>query len=75
MIIDLAEKTITDIEGIPLHTKQVTSSIEVMNGKVYVSATTAEDAYVYQIDVATATAVKGAKIEGKGIKGFHDLYN
>jgi len=75
VIIDLAEKTITDIVGIPLHTKQVTSSIEVMNGKVYVSATTAEDAYVYQIDVATATAVKGAKIEGKGIKGFHDLYN
>ena len=46
-----------------------------MDGKVYVSATTAEDSYVYQIDIATATAVKGAKIEGKGIKGFHDLYN
>lgn len=75
VIIDLVEKTITDIDGIPLHTKQVTSSIEVMNGKVYVSATTAEDSYIYQIDVATATAVKGAKIEGKAIKGFHDLYN
>jgi len=75
VIIDLVEKTITDIEDIPLHVKQTTSSIEVMDGKVYVSATTAEDSYVYQIDIATATAVKGAKIEGKGIKGFHDLYN
>jgi len=75
VIIDLAAKTITDIEGIPLHVKQTTSSIEVIDGKVYVSATTAEDSYIYQIDVATATAVKGAKVEGKGIKGFHDLYN
>jgi hypothetical protein len=75
VIIDLVEKTITNIDGIPLHTKQTTSSIEVIDGKVYVSATTAEDSYIYQIDIATATAVKGAKVEGKGIKGFHDLYN
>jgi hypothetical protein len=75
VIIDLAEKTITEIDGIPLHTKQTTSSIEVMDGKVYVSATTADDSYIYQIDIATATAVKGAKVEGAAIKGFHDLYN
>jgi hypothetical protein len=75
VIIDLEKKTITDIAGIPLHTKQTTSSIEVMNGKVYVNATTAEDSYIYQIDIATANAVKGAQVEGKGIKGFHDLYN
>jgi hypothetical protein len=75
VIIDLVEKTITDIAGIPLHTKQTTSSIEVMDGKVYVNATTAEDSYIYQIDIATANAVKGAQVEGKGIKGFHDLYN
>ncbi|MBL4798404.1 MAG: DUF4374 domain-containing protein [Oleispira sp.] len=75
VIIDLVEKTITDIEGIPLHTKQTTSSIEIMDGKVYVSVTTAEDSYIYQIDVATSTAIKGAKVEGKGIKGFYNLYN
>lgn len=75
VILDLAEKTITDIEGIPLHTKQVTSSLEVINGKVYVSATTADDSYIYQIDIATATATKGAKVEGKSIRGFYDLYN
>ena len=75
VIIDLVEKTIIDIEGIPLHTKQTTSSIEVMDGKVYVSVTTTEDSYIYQIDVATSTAVKGAKVEGKGIKGFYNLYN
>ncbi len=79
VILDLVEKTITDIENIPLHTKQVTSSIEVMDGKVYVMVDTVVDEVaeknIYQIDIATATATKGATVEGKTIKGFFDLYN
>jgi hypothetical protein len=79
VIIDLAEKTITDIEGVPLHTKQTTSSIEVIDGKVYVMV----DAFVndasmkniYQIDIATGLATKGAAVEGKRIKGIFDLNN
>lgn len=79
VILDLAEKTITDVVGVPLHTKQVTSSIEVMDGKVYVMVDAVVDGDVtkniYEIDVATATATKGATVEGKSIKGFFDLYN
>ncbi|MFT7185938.1 MAG: hypothetical protein ACI84K_001326 [Pseudohongiellaceae bacterium] len=79
VILDLAEKTITDIEGIPLHTKQVTSSTEVMDGKVYVMVDALVDEVIkkniYQIDIATATATKGATVEGKTIKGFFALGN
>jgi len=79
VIIDLSEKTITDIEGIPLHAKRVTSSIEVMDGKVYVMVDAVVDDVaeknIYQIDLETGTATKGAKVEGFSIKGFFDLYN
>lgn len=75
VILDLAEKTITDIEGIPLHTKQVTSSIDVMDGKVYVMVDEVIEKNIYQIDIATATATKGATVEGKTIKGFFALGN
>jgi len=75
VVIDLVNQTVTDIAGVPLHAKRYTSPIDIIDGKIYVSIETAEDAYVYQVDIETATAVKGAKIEGKTIKGFFDLYN
>jgi hypothetical protein len=79
VMLDLAEKTITDIEGIPLHTKQVTSSIEVMDGQVYVMVDAVVDAVsvknIYQIDIETGLATKGAAVEGNRIKGFFDLSN
>lgn len=75
VIIDLVNQTVTDIAGVPLHSKQYTSRVEVMDGKVYVSIETAEDAFIYEVDVATATATKGAAIEGKTIKGFYNLYD
>ncbi len=73
VIIDLEAKTVTDVANIPLHAKRYTSPILVENGKAYVSVETASDAYVYQVDVATATGTKGAKIIGKTIKGFFRL--
>ncbi len=75
VILDLEEKTITDIEGIPLHTKQVTSAIEVMDGKVYVMVNAASEKNIYQIDVVTGTATKGATVEGTNVRGLFDLYN
>jgi hypothetical protein len=72
-IIDLANKTITDVANVPLHAKRYSSPVFVENGKVYESIETASDAYVYEIDIATATAVKGAKINGMTIKGFYRL--
>ncbi|BDS11216.1 DUF4374 domain-containing protein [Aureispira anguillae] len=73
VILDLENKTVTDVANVPLHAKRYTSPIFVEEGKVYVSIETAADAYVYQVDIATATATKGAKILGKTIKGFYDL--
>ena len=75
VVIDLVDQTVTDVTDVPLHAKRYTSPINIIDGKIYVSIETADDAYVYQVDVETATAVKGAKIEGKTVKGFFDLYN
>lgn len=73
VIIDLENQTITDVENVPLHAKRYTSPVNVIDGKVYVSIETATDAYVYQVDIDTAVGTKGAKIEGKTIKGFFEL--
>ncbi|MEM9981546.1 MAG: DUF4374 domain-containing protein [Bacteroidota bacterium] len=73
VIIDLVNQTITDVENVPEHAKRYSSPVLVEEGKVYVSIETANEAYVYQVDVANATATKGAKINGKTIKGFYKL--
>ena len=73
VIIDLAAKTVTDVANVPLHAKRYTSPVTVKDGKVFVSIETATEAYVYQVDIETATGTKGAKINGKTIKGFYEL--
>jgi len=75
VIIDLANQTVTDVAGIPLHHKRYTSNVDVMDGKVYVSIETEEVNNVYEVDIATATATQGAVIEGKTIKGFYNLHD
>ncbi|EAT11941.1 DUF4374 domain-containing protein [Bermanella marisrubri] len=82
VILDLANKTVTDVEGVPMHQKRYTSPLEIKDGKVLVSIETNEgtpeapdlQTHVYSVDLDTATAVKGAKVEGaKTVKGFFDL--
>ncbi len=73
VIIDLVDETITDVADVPLHAKRFTSPVLVEDGKVYVSIETATDAFVYTVDIETATATKGAEIKGKTIKGFYRL--
>ena len=73
VIIDLAAKTITDVANVPLHAKRYSSPVLVEEGNVFVSIETATDAYVYQVNIATATGTKGAKITGKTVKGFYKL--
>lgn len=74
VIIDLVTQTVTPVEDVPLHAKRYTTPVLVEDGKAYVSIETADDAYIYQVDVESASAVKGAKIEGKTIKGFSKLF-
>ncbi len=73
VMIDLINETVTDIAGVPEHASRYSSPIFIENGYAYLSIETATDAYVYQVDVNTDVAVKGAKIEGKTIKGFYRL--
>ena len=73
VMIDLVSQTVTDITGVPDHAKRYSSPVFIENGFAYVSIETATDAYVYQIDINSNTAVKGAKIEGKTVKGFYRL--
>jgi len=73
VVIDFDAETVTSVEGVPLHAKRYTSPLNEIDGSYYVSIETAEDAYVYEIDIDNATAVKGAEIEGKTIKGFYEL--
>lgn len=69
VVLDLEAKTITPIDGVPLHRGQYAPML-VKDGKVYVNITTSENAHIYEIDPATATAEKGAEIKGKEIQNM-----
>lgn len=74
VIIDLAGETVTDVANIPLHAKRYTATgLEEIDGLYYVSIETEDSAYIYTIDIDTATGTQGAEIEGRTIKGFFDL--
>ena len=75
VILDLVEQTVTPVENVPLHAKRYTSPVEVHEGTVLVSIETADEAHVYEVDIASATATQGARIDGKTIKGFYRLGN
>jgi hypothetical protein len=73
VILDLEAQTVTEVANVPLHAKRYSSPVTVENGKLFMSIETANEAYVYQVDVENATGTIGAKIEGKTIKGFYRL--
>ncbi len=66
VVIDLEGKTLTPITDIPLHKGQYAPML-VEDGKVYVNITTENSADIYEIDPNSATAVKGASIDGREI--------
>ncbi len=82
VVLDLINKTVTDVQGIPPHANRYSSPTFVEDGKAYISARTGEllnesstntadgETYVYIVDPATATATKGAKINGYALKGI-----
>ncbi|WP_138429299.1 DUF4374 domain-containing protein [Fodinibius saliphilus] len=73
VVLDLENKTATDVSGVPLHGGFYGSPWYVDDGNVYMSVTTAESAHVYKVDIASATATKGAEILGKELKGIYNL--
>jgi len=73
VVLDLASKTVTDIAEVPLHGGQYRTPFLVEDGKVYVSINDGTEAYLYEIDAATATAVKGAKIIGSEAQAIYKV--
>lgn len=78
VVLDLNNKTVTDISGVPNpHGKRYTASLFVEDGKAYVTCATGNfdnpESHVYIVDVESASATKGAKILGKGLKGIFKL--
>lgn len=73
VILDLENKTSTEVSGVPMHGGFYGSPWHVEDGKVYMSIVTSSNAHVYGIDVATATGTQGAEILGKELKGIYNL--
>lgn len=74
-IVDLAAKTITAVNGSPTFTGDGGRSFAAMhdNGKAYAAATVDGVCNIYQIDVATATAVKGAQVDATFVGSIEKL--
>lgn len=74
-IIDLNNKTVTDIPDIPVHGGQYGAQWLVEDGKVYASITStpAGEVRIYAIDPLTATATKAAKIEGLEVPAIYKV--
>jgi hypothetical protein len=71
-VLDLNAKTIKIVADVPMHGGQYLTPFLLEDGKVWASVTVDNNnAFVYQIDPKTATAVKGARIEGSEIQAFY----
>ena len=74
-IIDLKNKTVKDVSGIPLHKGGGGGAPFVVladGGSVHLPIATEAGLYLYKTDVATATATQGAKVTATFVQGiFH----
>ncbi|MBG6130200.1 hypothetical protein IWQ47_001717 [Aquimarina sp. EL_43] len=75
VIIDLENKTVTDVQGMPTHANRYTSPMYVEDGKAYLSSYAGTETHVYIVDPKTATATKGAKVQGLALKGIFKVTN
>lgn len=80
VVLDLENKTVTDVSGIDTHYARYTSQLYIEDGLAYLGAETGTDAdsaetNIYIVDVETATATKGANVNGKSIKGIFKISN
>lgn len=75
VIIDLNEQSHTVIQEIPLHSGQGGRRFVAYaeNGYVYAPITTSEGVYIYRVDIASGTAVRGARISATFVGGLFRL--
>ncbi|WP_420583374.1 DUF4374 domain-containing protein [Reichenbachiella sp.] len=69
-VLDLENETVTIVDDVPMHGGQYQTPYLVEDGKVYISVNDGSETYVYQVDAATATATKGAKIIGNQLQSI-----
>lgn len=74
-IIDIYNKTVKDVEGIPVHSGMGGRRFPVLHdgGYAYIPITTDDGTYIYRTDVQTATAVRGAKVSASFVAGVLNL--
>ncbi|PCH67363.1 MAG: hypothetical protein COC06_11395 [Bacteroidales bacterium] len=75
-VIDLYNNTLTYVEGVPEHagTGRKLAATALQDGKyVYLAVPEDTGIYVYQINTADFTSVKGAEIEANFVAGFFKL--
>jgi hypothetical protein len=70
VVLDLNAKTLTEVSDVPLHGGQYQTPFLVENGKVLMSVNNGTEAYIYAIDPNSASATKGARIEGSELQSF-----
>ncbi len=69
-IINVENQTFTLVDDVPLHGGQYHTPMLVEDGMVYISVNDGEEAYIYEVDASTATATRGAKIEGDELQAI-----
>ena len=72
-VLDLYKKTVKIVEDIPLHGGQYQTPYLLDGGKVYVSVNNGQEAHVYQVDPASATALQGAKLIGNQFQALFPI--
>ncbi|MFV0538160.1 MAG: DUF4374 domain-containing protein [Dysgonomonas sp.] len=74
-IIDIYNKTVKDVEGIPVHSGMGGRRFPVLHdgGYVYMPITTDDGTYIYRTDIQAATAVRGAKVSASFVAGVFKL--
>ncbi|NME67954.1 DUF4374 domain-containing protein [Flammeovirga aprica] len=72
MIADLNTQTVVPVSNIPLTGGGEMAAL-VKEGKVYVNVSNSKGGSLYEIDIETATATKGASIVGHYAKGIFEL--
>lgn len=74
-IIDLKQRTVTDVEGIPVHNgnggRRFACLVE--GDYVYLPVSTPEGVYIYRTHVGTARAERGARVSTTFVGGFFKL--
>lgn len=73
-ILNLEDKTLQAVSGVPLHGGAYGAPCLQKDGKVYVNITTpADGSYIYSVDPDNASAQKGAKIGASMAAGIYHL--